>query len=170
MKNNEIPPTIPDADPVETAAAVATTMRRLVVETSQLTDLDQAPQITMELLDVLREVAEVTTRFSHLTFEHPMPAPPASSDLEAFGDRSDKPRAVNSFNDAAARIYLACQPLASAKNATTRLLDQSSADITVAAADGVSVPPGNRPGLPASADPFHTGHSRTAEPAHTPAL
>ena len=170
MKNNEIPPTIPDADPVETAAAVATTMRRLVAETSRLTDLDQASKITKELLHVLNEIAEVTTRFSHLTFEHPMPAPPAGSDPDAFGDRSDKPRAVNSFNDAAARIYLACQPLTSAKNATTRLLDQSSADITVAAADGVSVPPGNRPGLPASADPFHTGHSRTAEPAHSPAL
>ncbi|PUB20871.1 hypothetical protein C8K30_11582 [Promicromonospora sp. AC04] len=170
MKTTQMSPTIPDADPVETAAAVATTMRRLVAETNQLTDLDQAPQITKELLDVLREVAEVTTRLSQLTFEHPMPAPPADSDPDVFGDRSDKPRAVNSFNDASARIYLACQPLASAKNATTRLLDQTPPDITAAATDAASVPAGNGPGRSHRPDPHHTGHPHPSEPAHTHAL
>ncbi|GAA4706593.1 hypothetical protein APR04_001729 [Promicromonospora umidemergens] len=170
MKISPPSPTIPDADPVETAAAVATTMRRLVAETSQLTDLDQAPQITKELLDVLRQVAEVSTRLSHLTFEHPTPAPPADSNPDVFRDRSVKPRAVDGFNDTTHRIYLACQSLGTAKNAIIRLLDQSSADITVAAADGVSIPASSRPGLPDSAGPFHTGHSHPSEPAHTPAL
>lgn len=170
MKTTPPSPTIPDADPVETAAAAATTMRRLVAETSTLTDLDQAPQITNELLNVLREVAAVTTRLSHLAFEHPMPAPPAGSNPDVFGDRSDKPRAVNSFNDAAARIYLACQPLASAKNATTRLLGQTSPDITSAATNDASVPPGNDPGHPHRPDPHHTSHPLPSQPAHTPAL
>ncbi|WP_454859683.1 hypothetical protein [Promicromonospora soli] len=167
MKTTQTSATIPDADPVETAAAVATTMQRLVAETNTLTDLDQAPQITNELLDVLRQIAEVTTRLSHLAFEHPMPAPPAGNDPDVFGDRSDKPRAVNGFNDAAARIYLACQPLASAKNATTRLLDQTSPNITATAAGNAPSRPGDHRERP---DPHYTGHPHRSEPAHTPAL
>ena len=170
MKTFPQTPTIPDADPVETAVAVATTMRRLVIETSQLTDLDQAPQITRELLDVLRQVAEVSTRLSHLTFAHPTPAPSADISPDALRDRAVKPRAVDGFNDTTHRIYLACQSLGTAKNATTRLLNRSSADITVAAADDVSIPPGSRPGLPASAGPLHTGHPHASEPPHRTAL
>ena len=170
MKTTPMSPTIPDADPVETAAAVATTMRRLVAETSQLTDLDQAPQIAKELLDALRDVAEVTTRLSDLAFKHPIPAPPAGSDLDVFGDRSDKLQAVNGFTDATHRIYLACQPLAAAKNAATRLIDQTPPDITAEASDAASVPTGHEPrGGPHRPDP-HLGHPHRSEPAHTPAL
>jgi hypothetical protein len=163
-------PTIPDADPVETAAAVATTMRRLVAETSQLTDLDQAPQITKELLDVLRHVAEVSTRLSHLTFKHPTPAPSADINPDALRDRAVKPRAVDGFNTTTYRIYRACQSLGTAKIATTRLLDQTPSDTATEAAHAGSAPPGDDPGRLHRPDPHHTTHPHPSEPAHTPGM
>ena len=169
MKTTPPFPTIPDADPVETAAAVATTMRRLVAETNQLTDLDQAPQITKELLDVLRKVAEVTSRLSQLAFEHPTPVPPADRNADVLRDRSVKPRAVDGFNGTTHRIYLACQSLGTAKNAATRLLDQTSPDIMEAATDAASVPPGHEPRGPHRPD-LHLSHPDLSEPAHPPPL
>lgn len=169
MTTTPMSPTIPDADPVETAAAVATTMRRLVAETNQLTDLNQAPQITKELLDALRQVAEVTSRLSDLAFKHPLPVLPTGSDPDVFGDRSDKPQVVNSFTDATHRIYLACQPLASAKNAATRLIDQTPPDITAEASDAAPVPTGREPRGLHRPEP-HRGHPHRSEPAPTPAL
>lgn len=145
-------PWIVDADPVETAAAVAKTMRRLVHETSSLTSLDvQAPQITEELLTVLREMATVTTHLASLSFDHPTPPAPAG-DLGAFPRSSPAVRAADKFTDATNLIYLACQPLAGAKNETTRLTGTAEAD---------RKPPSPGPG---------SDHYRREEPTHQPSL
>lgn len=143
-------PWVIDSDPVETAAAIAKTMRRLASETSGLTVLDQAPQITDELLAVLREMATVTTHLARLSFDHPTPAAP--DDLGASTGRSPAVRAADGFNDATNLIYLACQPLAGAKNETTRLTGTAEPDRT---------PPRPRPS---------SGHSRSEEPGHQPSL
>lgn len=141
-------PWVVDADPVETAAAVAKTMRRLVHETSSLTSLDdQAPQVTDELLSALREMAAVTTHLASLSFDHPTPQAP-DGDLGAFPRSSPAVRAANGFNDATNLIYLACQPLAGAKNETTRLTGTAEAD---------RKPPSPGPG---------PDHSRREEPTH----
>ncbi|MEV0949086.1 hypothetical protein [Promicromonospora sp. NPDC050249] len=141
-----------DADPVETAVAVAKTMRRLASETRNLTSLDaQAPQITDELLSALREMATVTTHLARLGFDHPtLPAP--AGDLGAFPRSSPAVRAADKFTDATNLIYLACQPLAGAKNETTRLTGTAETDRKPPS-------PGPRP-----------DHSRREEPTHQPSL
>lgn len=134
-----------DADPVETAAAIAKTVRRLARETSSLTTLDhQAPKITEELLSALREMATVTTHLARLSYEQPAPTTPAG-DLGAFPRRTPAVKAADGFTDATNLIYLACQPLAGAKNETTRLTNPT-------------------PPTPSS------GHSRREEPTHQPSL
>ncbi|MFC8797005.1 hypothetical protein ACFT2C_04685 [Promicromonospora sp. NPDC057138] len=157
-------PEVPDADPVETAAAVAITMRRLVAETSTLTSLDQAPQITDELLAVLREVANVTTHLSTLALRQPDP-PVRRRDTAARA--WIKAQAVNGFTDAAARISFACQPLATGRNNATRLLPQPQPGATWTA-------PGNdAPDRPRT-DPDPPGTHRALpareESSHMPAL
>jgi hypothetical protein len=144
-------PWVIDADPVETAAAVAKTMRRLADETSSLTALDQAPQITDELLSMLRDMATITTHLARLSFDHPAPPAP-DADLGAFARRSPAVLAADGFNDATNLILLASQPLAGAKNQTTGLTGATRPDRT---------PPGPSPS---------PGYSPREEPAYRHSL
>ncbi|MFJ3408212.1 hypothetical protein [Promicromonospora sp. NPDC090134] len=139
-----------DADPVETAAAIAKAMRRLARETSSLATLDQqAPQITNELLNALRDMATVTTHLARLSFEHPAPSA-RDGDLGAFPPSSPAIRAANGFTEATHLIYRACQPLAGAQNETARSTSTTQPGLT-----------------PSTPDP---GYSRREEPTHEPSL
>ncbi|WP_423464206.1 hypothetical protein ACO229_06530 [Promicromonospora sp. MS192] len=152
MTTNPSSPWVLDADPVETAAAIAQTMRRLASETSRLTTVDQVPQIANELQTVLREMASVTTNLARLSFEHPTPSAP-DGDLGAFTRRTPATRAADGFNDTTHLIYLACQPLAGAHNETARL--------TATTRSNAAHPPGSS---------SHPGPARREEPLHPPSL
>ncbi|MFI8528171.1 hypothetical protein ACIGB8_27175 [Promicromonospora sukumoe] len=139
-----------DADPVETAAAIAKAMGRLAHETSTLTTLDQqAPQITGELLNALRDMSTVTTHLARLSFEHPTPSA-RGGDLGAFPRSSPAIRAANGFTEATHLIYRACQPLAGAQNDTARSTSTTQLGLS-----------------PSTPNP---GHSRREEPTHEPLL
>jgi hypothetical protein len=159
-----------DPDPVETAAAVAITMRRLVAETGALAGLDQAPQITDELLAVLREIANVTTLLSTLAFRHPTTDPPTGNGLDAVEGAWAKAQAVDAFTEATRRVYVACKPLAAARNAT-RLLPTPDLDHEAPVDDAPGHPGTDRTRHPDPPYPDpHGAPARPQEELRAPAL